>query len=214
MSNNISIYEQNIYNTFLKTSRRNKGFTPRKKFDSLDDETYVLLKKVSKILKNKKIDPTIFFNAPYKVHREKYVPFKFYSTFGAISIYKKYIQEIELTDPDNNFNIIKLRNSFKFIYDKCVANNIINCKDYLTIQKGIYPDFILDLKNGDISYYSLLALDLSEKKINLEKNIVEFVCSTFYNTLSSLRSRYTFSKKIKPLGIKLTNTINKILKTK
>jgi len=29
-----------------------------------------------------------------------------------------------------------------------------------------------------------------------------------------LRSKYTFSKKIKPLGIKLTKTIDKILKIK
>ena len=78
----------------------------------------------------------------------------------------------------------------------------------------MYPNFILDLKNRDISYYSLLALNVSEKNIKLEKNIVEFVCSSFYNTLSSLRSKYTFSKKIKPLGIKLTKTINEILKRK
>ena len=57
-------------------------------------------------------------------------------------------------------------------------------------------------------------LDVSEENIKLEKNIVEFVCKGFYNTLSSLRSRYTFSKKIKPLGIKLIKTIDKILKIK
>ena len=106
------------------------------------------------------------------------------------------------------------RNGFKFIYDKCVEHELSDCKKYLNIQSGVYPDFILDLKKGDISYYCLLTLDLSEKTINLEKNIVEFVCSSFYNTLSSLRSRYTFSKKLKPLGIKLTETINKILKRK
>ena len=106
------------------------------------------------------------------------------------------------------------RNSFLFIYDRCVEHKLTNCREYLNIQKGIYPDFILDLKKDDISYYCLLVLDVSEKNINLEKNIVEFVCDSFYNTLSSLRSRYTFSKKLKPLGIKLTKTINKILKRK
>jgi len=210
----LSMAEQAIYNTYLKTVRNKKGFTPRKNFNNLDDEKYVLLKRISQTLKNKKIDPHIFFNAPYQLHSEKYVPLKFYSTFGAISIYKKYIQEIELTTPDHKFNITKLRNGFKFIYDKCVEHELTDCKNYLNIQEGIYPNFILDLKKGDISYYCLLALDISEKNINLEKNIVEFVCNSFYNTLSSLRSRYTFSKKIKPLGIKLTKTINKILKRK
>ena len=52
----LSVYEQNIYNTYLKTTRTHKGFTPRKNFKNLDDEKFVLLKKVSKTLKNKKID--------------------------------------------------------------------------------------------------------------------------------------------------------------
>ena len=56
-------------------------------------------------------------------------------------------------------------------------------------------------------------LDLCEKNIQLEKNTVEFVCKNFYNLLSSLRSRLVFSKKIKPLSIKLIKTINKILIT-
>ena len=64
-----------IYNIFLKTSRDKKGFTPRKDFKTLDDTKYVLLKKISNTLKNKKIDPIIFFNAPYKLHSEKYVSF-------------------------------------------------------------------------------------------------------------------------------------------
>ena len=92
--------------------------------------------------------------------------------------------------------------------------DIKKCNEYLSLQNGIYPNFILDLKEGNISYYCLLSLDLSERQINLEKNIVEFACKGFYNTLSSLRSRYIFSKKIKPLGIKLNKTINKILKRK
>ena len=142
------------------------------------------------------------------------MPLDFYSSFNAISTYKKYVTELELTEPDHEFNIVKLRDSFKFIYDTCVKNNLTTCNEYLQVESGMYPNFILDLKNRDISYYSLLALNVSEKNIKLEKNIVEFVCSSFYNTLSSLRSKYTFSKKIKPLGIKLTKTINEILKRK
>ena len=64
----LSIYEQNIYNTYLRTARKNKGFTPRKNFKDLDNEKYVLIKKVSKTLQNKKIDPTLFFIAPYELH--------------------------------------------------------------------------------------------------------------------------------------------------
>ena len=139
---NLSLFEKNIYNIYLKTVRKNKGFTPRKKFDNFNDEKYVLLKKISKTLKNKKIDPIIFINAPYQLHSEKYVPFEFYNTFGAISTYKKYTQQIELTIPDHKFNITKLRNSYKFIYEKCNENNIKKCNDYLSLQNGIYPNFI------------------------------------------------------------------------
>ena len=212
--NKLSVFEKKIYNIYLKTSRNKKGFTPRKDFKKLDDTKYVLLKKISNTLRNKKIDPIIFFNAPYKLYSEKYVPLDFYSTFTAISTYKKYTTDIELTKPDHEFNITRLRNSFKFIYDMCIKHNLTRCDEYLDIQSGIYPNFILDLKNNDINYYSLLSLDISEKNIKLEKNIVEFACNSFYNTLSSLRSKYTFSKKLKPLGIKLNNTINKILKRK
>ena len=30
--NKLSLYEQNVYNTYLKITRNNKGFTPRKNF--------------------------------------------------------------------------------------------------------------------------------------------------------------------------------------
>lgn len=208
----LSVYEQNIYNAYLKTVRLNKGYTPRKNFNNLDDEKYVLIKRVSKTLKNKKIDPELFFSAPYKLYLEKHVPLKYYSTFGAVSTYRKYIEEIELTDADHSFNITNLRNSMKHIYQECANNNIKTCKGYLDIQKGIYPQYILDLKEGSVSFYSLIGLDLCENKINLEKNIVEFAYKRFYNMLSSLRTRFTFSKKIKPLSIKLIKTIDKILK--
>lgn len=212
--NELTLFEKNIYNTYLKVSRSNKGFKPRQNFNNFDDTKYVLLKKISKTLKNKKIDPILFFKAPYNMYSEEFVPLDYYSTFKAISTYRKYTTEIELTKPDDQFNINKLRNSMKFVYEKCGDNNLKSCRDYLDLQSGLYPDFILDVKKNNISYYCLLALDVSEKNINLEKDIVEFVCNSFYNTLSSLRSRYTFSKKIKPLGIKLTNTIDKILKRK
>ena len=211
-SNKLSLYEQNIYNTFLKTVRLNKGFTPRKNFNNLDNEKYVLVKKVSKTLKSKKIDTELFFLAPYKLYSEKFVPLKFYSTFGAISTYRKYVEEIELTDADHPFNITKLRDSMKYIYQQCADNNIKSCKQYLELQKGIYPNYVVDLKEGNVSFYSLIALDLCENKIQLEKNIVEFAYKRFYNMLSSLRTRFTFSKKIKPLSIKLIKTIDKILK--
>ena len=45
--NELSMFEKNIYNIFLKTSRDKKGFTPRKNFDKLDDTQYVTLKKIS-----------------------------------------------------------------------------------------------------------------------------------------------------------------------
>lgn len=213
MSNTpLSSYEQNIYNAYLKTVRLNKGYTPRRNFNNLDDEKYVLVKKVSKTLRNKKIDTELFFSAPYKLYSEKFVPLKFYSTFGAISTYRKYVEEIELTDADHPFNITRLRNSMKYIYQQCADNNIKSCDEYLTLQKGLYPNYILDVKEGHVSMYSLISLDLCENKIQLEKEVVEFVYKRFYNMLSSLRTRFTFSKKIKPLSIKLIKTIDKILK--
>lgn len=208
----LSIYEQNIYNTFLKVSRAGKGFRYRKNFDNISDEKYTYIKKISHILNNKKIDPYMFFTAPYEMYAEQYVDLKFYTTFGAISSYKKYLETLQLTKPDDSYNIRQLRNSFKHIYQECIDNNLSNSKDYLTLQKGLYPQYILDLKDDNICYYSLLSLDLCERNINLEKKTVEFVCKNFYNLLSSLRSRFVFSKKIKPLSIKLIKTINKILK--
>jgi len=208
----LSIYEQNIYNTFLKVSRAGKGFRYRKNFDNISDEKYTYIKKISHILNNKKIDPYMFFTAPYEMYAEQYVDLKFYTTFGAISSYKKYLETLQLTKPDHSYNISQLRNSFKHIYQECFDKNLSSSKDYLTIQKGLYPQYILDLKDGKICYYALLSLDLCEKNINLEKKTVEFVCKNFYNLLSSLRSRFVFSKKIKPLSIKLIKTINKILK--
>jgi len=211
-SNKLTRYEQNIYNCFLKSSRKGKGYTPRKNFEKLEDEKYVIIKKISKTLTDKKIDPQLFFDAPYILYNDNFINFKYFSTFAAIRAYRTYTEQLELTDPDNIFNITRLRNSMKYIYQECVDNNLNNTANYLQLQKGIYPNYILDIKKGNVSFYSLIALGLSEEKINLEKNIVEFAQKGFYNMLSSLRSRYTFSRKIKPLSIKLIKTIDKILK--
>ena len=208
----LSVYEKNIYNTFLKVSRDGKGFRYRKNFDNLSDEKFTYIKKISHILSNKKIDPYMYFTAPYKMYSEEYINLKFFTTFNAISSYKKYIESIQLTEPDHNYNITQLRNSFKYIFQVCFDRKLKDCTEYLKIEKGLYPQYILDLKDGRICYYSLLSLGLSEKSIKLEKNTVEFVCKNFYNLLSSLRSRLVFSKKIKPLSIKLIKTINKILR--
>lgn len=209
----LSVYEQNIYNTFLKVSREGKGFRYRKNFNNISDEKYNYIKKISHVLSNKKIDPLMFFTAPYKLYAEEYIDLKYFTTFGAISSYKKYLENLQLTDPDHSYNINVLRNSFKHIYQVCFDNNLSTCKEYLTVEKGLYPQYILDLKEGNVCYYALLSLDLCEKDIKLEKKTVEFVCKNFYNLLSSLRSRLVFSKKIKPLSIKLIKTINKILIT-
>ena len=210
--NELSVYERNIYNTFLKISRSGKGFRVRKNFDNLSDEKFTYIKKISHVLSNKKIDPEIYFTAPYKMYSEEYINLKFFTSFNAIRCYKKYIESIQLTEPDHNYNITQLRNSFKHIYQTCLDQNINTCANYLKIEKGLYPQYILDLKDGNVCYYSLLSLGLCERSINLEKNTVEFVCKNFYNLLSSLRSRLVFSKKIKPLSTKLIKTINKILK--
>lgn len=209
----LSVYEKNIYNTYLKISRRGRGFKYRKNFDNLSDENFTYIKKISHILSNKKIDPFMYFTAPYKLYSEEYINLKYFTTFNAISSYKKYLENLQLTEPDHSYNLTQLRNSFKHIYQVCFDNNLSSCKDYLELHKGLYPQYILDLKDGHICYYSLLSLDLCEKNIQLEKNTVEFVCKNFYNLLSSLRSRLVFSKKIKPLSIKLIKTINKILIT-
>ena len=139
-----------------------------------------------------------------ELYSEEYINLKYFTTFNAISSYKKYLENLQLTEPDHSYNLTQLRNSFKHIYQVCFDNNLSSCKDYLELHKGLYPQYILDLKDGHICYYSLLSLDLCEKNIQLEKNTVEFVCKNFYNLLSSLRSRLVFSKKIKPLSI---NTI-------
>ena len=46
--NELSLFEKNIYNTYLKVTRDTKGYKPRKNFNNLDDAKYVVLKKISK----------------------------------------------------------------------------------------------------------------------------------------------------------------------
>ena len=110
-----------------------------------------------------------------------------------------------------------LTRSIKSIGDKVYSGSTEDFGYWLKSSNGYYVYYslpqILDLKEGNVCYYALLSLDLCEKDIKLEKKTVEFVCKNFYNLLSSLRSRLVFSKKIKPLSIKLIKTINKILIT-
>ena len=87
----LSIYEQNIYNTFLKVSRSGKGFRYRKNFDNISDEKYTYIKKISHVLSNKKIDPYMFFTAPYKLYAEEYIDLKYFTTFNNDSIGPKWV---------------------------------------------------------------------------------------------------------------------------
>lgn len=154
--------EQNIYNTYLKTSRSRKNlpFKFRKNFSNFQDtEQYVYVKKLGLFFnKFPHIDMQMFFDAPYEMYPEDdSYDLRFYITPKAIKMYSLYIKQIDAKKPDSDEQIDFIKKSLMNIFVFCRDNNL-QLSDYLNHKTNNVHTFIMHIRERKVSLYILLCL--------------------------------------------------------
>jgi hypothetical protein len=125
----INFFQQNIYNCFLKKSRRGKPFKFRKNFDDVNESVLLYLKKLEAFfLKFPHIIMEDFFEAPNIIHpNEKYPYLDFFVSRKAIKAYQLFLRNEQFKPLNEQAENIK--NCLNFIVKFCLSKNI-SLKDY------------------------------------------------------------------------------------
>ena len=207
-------YEKNIYNTYLRVTRteQDKPFKYRKNFSNFEDtKNYIYIKKLSTFFKNyKHVDPELFFKAPFNIYPDaKNYNLNFYITQKAIKAYTLYRQKQQNADPDSEQQLEFTTESIYYIYKFCKDTDI-PLTSYTAHKTGSMNSFLLHLKEHKINVYSLFGLPNFE--IAMAKNdtdVVDFMLPNMYQKISTFRTKYYNSEKMKSLvsdGFSLVKT--------
>lgn len=192
----LSEFEKNIYNEYLKAQRKNKPFNARKKFDDLNDETFVVLKQLGSFFASfPSIKIKDFFDAGFLDN--EFQPIAFFKTMRAIKTYRLYVEQ-KLTEVDEEWVLNFIKESLLFIFSFCKQNNV-NTRDYLNLvaPSGI-PWFIIHLKDFKICLYSILDFHNFENKlIEYSNEIMQVLGDVFFKELPKHRTAFFASKKCK-----------------
>lgn len=201
-----------IYNDHLAISRRYqaKPFTLRKNFGNIDDKKALCLERLEKLFKNNpNIDQKMFFEAPYKLYNDvEYYDLEYFTKSKAIKVYTQYRKQLELENPDTKEALTRLRDGLKFVKNFCEEKDL-TLDEYETYCEGNLPCYIQHLKNHEINFYVLHSLSV---KVNIEKEILDFIFGDFYSTFQKTRNKFLTSKKMKEFSYKAKNKLNDKLK--
>jgi hypothetical protein len=197
----LSLQEQQIYNTYLKCLRHGKPFTVRKNFDKITDKQYVALKRLALFfnsLPNIRIED--FFNASFE--NEEYLPLESFRSQRAVKLYNIYIHT-KLKRADNDWTIQFVRDSLVFILEFCKHENISPINYLNAISIGGIPWFVIHIKQFNVCIYLLLAFEqLTDKLLEYNKEVEEFLGKEFLKSLQIHRSQFTTSTKCKLIARK------------
>jgi len=199
-------YERFIYNTYLRISRQsfNKPYKLRVDFSKIEGtEVEAAIRYLSNLfIKHKHIKVDLFFAAPYKIYpisSQYYLDY--YISQKAIKAYSIYINKLKYENPDEDNQLKFVIESYKFIKDFCTKEqiDIINYCDYTT---GVVNDYIVHLKDFNVSVYALFPFVNFEKNLwTSDKNILKFILSDEYvDRFYCFRNKYLESKKCKTLA--------------
>jgi hypothetical protein len=144
--------------------------------------------------------------APYMVYgKDENFDIKFYTTQKAVGVYSIYIKKIMESDPNEILD--RIVNGIKFIKKFCSEQNISVTK-YVEHQTGLYPTFILHLKQFIYPLYIIFYLPKGEeifRKIPLGERIFLF-SDNVYENISELSRKVKMSSNADKL---LTTWVNK-----
>lgn len=205
MNDQLTNFEQKIYNTFLKTSRQavNKPYTFRKKFDNFPDDKYILIKKISAILQNNKnIVIEDFFKAPYEVYKEDTGVFdlNFYISQRAFKAYSTYIKKINDLDVDCIEILERVKASLLYIKNYCIDHKL-TYQQYVEEISGQLPLFVNHIKEHKIIIYIIFGDEQLEQIMKrIESPVLTFIFGeNIYKHIDQYRTKFYASKKCKLL---------------
>lgn len=210
--------EKRIYNSYLIASRtaKNKPFKLRQNFDSVDDQTYLVLKKLGVFFeKNSSVKQADFFNAPFSYYgADNFFELSYFLTPKAIKCYSLYIKKKETQDPDNEETITNAKDCCLFIYKYCVENKI-TLDEYKTIINGTTPLVLQHLRDHKINFYTVHGLECDKTIRQVEPDLLEFFISNFQSLLNETRINFQQSSRLKNIIRQSLSIIeNKLLKNK
>lgn len=209
---NLSNKEKEIYNTYLKNSRKGQPFMARKDFTDMDQSLIVTIKKIGNILsKYNHIKTEDYFSAFNILHPDdRYPNIEYFTTLAAVKIYTLFKKQQEDTDPEKQTEEIK--ESFRFIGMFCLENKI-TLEKYSTHKTGYMLSWLNHYREHRINPYSLMELDgIFSSLQNLQKDEIELFAKNLNEKIVAYRSRYASSQKTKTLVREATKKIKDFVK--
>jgi hypothetical protein len=206
---------EDIYNSFLKVSRKRKNlpFNPRKDFSDIEhNKDYNVLLRLDFFFKrNPYINLIDFFESPYDVYQdEDYFPLNFYLTQKAVKVYSLYQKKKIYSDPDSEIQKKAVIDGMSFVYDFCKKEHI-TLDEYLNHKTNNMATIFLHLKQKNISIYNCLSFENFQQTLNNHNyELLEFMLGDVISKISIFRTKYYASKKC----MKITKQGLKILKEK
>lgn len=210
----MNLFEQRLYNCYLKAVRGNNGqpFKFRQDFDGFEEKPeYAMIQKINLfMIKFPHIDPQDFFNAPYEIHPDTgYLELKFYTTQKAISLWalaQKKKQNLAPDTPEQNDFLIK---SLKYIASFCVENKILLESYAMHTDNGVLTCG-KHFKNKEVSIYSLISLGNFEDAYNkIDDTQKELLFDNI--DLVTFKIRYYQSQYLKDVGSEAVKRIRKYI---
>lgn len=190
---------EKVYNKWLAVTRsaRNKPFSLRKDFSKIKEEDfYPYLEKLTDFFRRyPHLFRDEFFLAPFKMYDKDrgFYSIEFYASHKGIVTCSKYFQELENMSADEQ--VEEVRKSYKFIYKFCREKNI-ELREYPFYSTGYYPDFMIHLKNHEISYYTLFSFPaLYYQVANMDLDVKHIFFGENFK-LSDFEKKYTKSKTL------------------
>ena len=192
---NLTQFEKNIYNCYLKNFRKGEPFKYRKDFSNVHPNVEMCLKKISAFLSSySHIDVEEYFEAPHHVHKdEKYPSLKAFTSRTAIKTYSLYQKYKEDRNPELQQNEIK--KSFQFIGMYCIDKKI-DLDTYLFFKEGYAYAWMDHYRQRKINPYCLFILgDVFGVLSSIPKDERLLFAQNLEENLVAFKNRYTKSPK-------------------
>lgn len=147
---------ERVYNKWLAVTRsqRNKPFRLRQDFTDIENEEFYpyLVKLTDFFKRHPNLFSDEFFIAPFKLFENDkgYYKLKFYASQKGLVACSKYFSEIDSMDASEQ--VAQVKKSYEYIGRFCIRHNIL-INDYPFYKTGIYPEFLIHMKDHLISPY-------------------------------------------------------------
>jgi hypothetical protein len=193
---NISLFQEKIYNIYIKNLREGLPYKKRKNFDDLNENIKMFLEKLEIFFKkHPHLDIESFFKAPSVIYKDKKYPnLSFFTSRSAIKTYSIYNKVKENQNPENQIEEIK--KSLIFIGSFCIKHKV-QLDNYLHLMQGVIPIWLDHYRKKQINIYSLMELgNIIEVLDSCEPDLISFIDENLKNNISKYKIRYISSPKL------------------